>query len=241
MSESNEIKEQRKKKFLEKMQNKNKKNMMSNKEMRYNEPQNVPNFLNYPQNNFPQINNNQQPQNFQNFPQNYNHQYFNNYQGNQQNYFNPSINQNFQQQNNERDKYKEVNLKEKYTNLNKYQKNIDFIGKIKKVLLIILIFFHCAEVKYISNTKEFIMTFILIEFTTNLYQMILYQKRRKLIPNNQQNNQNSNTNKIENYTDYAINNFGYVDVGLKIFQILYEIISDICLIIFLNIINISIK
>ncbi len=226
MSESNDIKSQRKKKFLEKMANKNKnqgqKNISDN-------PQNTLN----PQNNIPQF----PPNLYQNNP-NQNH-----FSTNQNNLFNQTT----QDQNINKNQYKGIDYEEKYKKIKIYQSNIQLINKFKKVLLIIISICHCAKIELITNAKSFVTTFLIIEITCYGYQIILTKKRRKLISkdNNIQNfNENSNNEFINNiikYTDYAINNFGYVEKGFEIFQICYELIFDICLIIMLNIIIISIK
>ena len=226
MSESNDIKSQRKKKFLEKMANKNKnqgqKNISDN-------PQNTLN----PQNNIPQF----PPNLYQNNP-NQNH-----FSTNQNNLFNQTT----QDQNINKNQYKGIDYEEKYKKIKIYQSNIQLINKFKKVLLIIISICHCAKIELITNAKSFVTTFLIIEITCYGYQIILTKKIRKLISkdNNIQNfNQNSNNEFINNiikYTDYAINNFGYVEKGFEIFQICYELIFDICLIIMLNIIIISIK
>ena len=226
MSESNDIKSQRKKKFLEKMANKNKnqgqKNISDN-------PQNTLN----PQNNIPQF----PPNLYQNNP-NQNH-----FSTNQNNLFNQTT----QDQNINKNQYKGIDYEEKYKKIKIYQSNIQLINKFKKVLLIIISICHCAKIELITNAKSFVTTFLIIEITCYGYQIILSKKRRKLISkdNNIQNfNENSNNEFINNiikYTDYAINNFGYVEKGFEIFQICYELIFDICLIIMLNIIIISIK
>ena len=226
MSESNDIKSQRKKKFLEKMANKNKnqgqKNISDN-------PQNTLN----PQNNIPQF----PPNLYQNNPNQ------NQYSTNQNNLFNQTT----QEQNINKNQYKGIDYEEKYKKIKIYQSNIQLINKFKKVLLIIISICHCAKIELITNAKSFVTTFLIIEITCYGYQIILTKKIRKLISkdNNIQNfNQNSNNEFINNiikYTDYAINNFGYVEKGFEIFQICYELIFDICLIIMLNIIIISIK
>ena len=226
MSESNDIKSQRKKKFLEKMANKNQnqgqKNISDN-------PQNTLN----PQNNIPQF----PPNLYQNNP-NQNH-----FSTNQNNLFNQTT----QDQNINKNQYKGIDYEEKYKKIKIYQSNIQLINKFKKVLLIIISICHCAKIELITNAKSFVTTFLIIEITCYGYQIILTKKIRKLISkdNNIQNfNQNSNNEFINNiikYTDYAINNFGYVEKGFEIFQICYELIFDICLIIMLNIIIISIK
>ena len=227
MSEPNYIKEQRKKKFFEKMSNKNQHQIKKNIS---NYPQGI---LNYPQNNIPQY----PPNLYQNNPNQ--NQYF----ANQNNIFNQ-----FQQEPNiKKDKYKEIDYEKKYQKLNVYQSNIQLINNFKKLLLIIISLCHCANIKLISDAKSFITTFLIIEFTCYGYQIILNQKRRKIISinknieNNNQNNNNKFLNNVDKYTNIALNNFGYVDKGFEIFQIIYGLIFDLCLIIMLNIIIISIK
>ena len=226
MSESNDIKSQRKKKFLEKMANKNQnqgqKNISDNPQKTFN-----------PQNNNPQF----PPNLYQNNPNQ------NQYSTNQNNLFNQTT----QEQNINKNQYKGIDYEEKYKKIKIYQSNIQLINKFKKVLLIIISICHCAKIELITNAKSFVTTFLIIEITCYGYQIILTKKIRKLISkdNNIQNfNENSNNEFINNiikYTDYAINNFGYVEKGFEIFQICYELIFDICLIIMLNIIIISIK
>ncbi len=220
MSESNDIKAQRKKKFLEKMSNKN-------------QNQSQKNISSNPQNNIPQYPPNQYQNNLNQ------NQYFTN----QNNFFNQSP----QEQNMNKKNYKGIDYEEKYKKLNIYQSNIQLINKFKKLLLIIISLCHCAKIDLIANAKSFVTTFLIIEITCYGYQIILNQKRRKLIPrenNIQNNNQNSNNkfiNNVDKYTDFALNNFGYVDKGFEIFQIVYGLVFDFCLIIMLNIIIISIK
>ena len=214
MSEPNYIKEQRKKKFFEKMSNKNQHQIKKNIS---NYPQGI---LNYPQNNIPQY----PPNLYQNNP-----------------------NQIQQEPNIKKDKYKEIDYEKKYQKLNVYQSNIQLINNFKKLLLIIISLCHCANIKLISDAKSFITTFLIIEFTCYGYQIIINQKRRKIISinknieNNNQNNNNKFLNNVDKYTNIALNNFGYVDKGFEIFQIIYGLIFDLCLIIMLNIIIISIK
>ena len=223
MSESNDIKTQRKKKFLEKMANKNQNQGQKNVS---GGPQKT---LNNTQTNIPNLYQNNPNQN-QNFT-------------NQNNLFNQTT----QEQNIYKNQYKGIDYEEKYKKIKIYQSNIQLINKFKTFLLIIISICHCAKIELITNAKNFITTFLIIEITCYGYQIILTKKRRKLISkdnndqNFDQNSYNQFINNIVKYTDFAINNFGFVEKGFEIYEICFGFIFDICLIIMLNIIIISIK
>ena len=225
--ENQKIKEDRRRKFLEKMEKnkKNKKNnnddKISNQQTQNNTtPQNQAQSQNIMNNLFPGINNNLS-NNFMNQIKN-------------ENFFNNSINNNQGQ--------KQINFKNIMEETDKYDYMINFQNVIKRILIIILAIIHCLDYSPLNDIFVFKCTFIVLELSSVFFNKYYYTKkaelRQKMINTNQNEGQK---NQIEIVIQSLLNNFGFFSHFFVIIKAIKDIFNDISILLFVNIIYFIIK
>ena len=225
--ENQKIKEDRRRKFLEKMEKnkKNKKNnnddKISNQQTQNNTtPQNQAQSQNIMNNLFPGINNDLS-NNFMNQIKN-------------ENFFNNSINNNQGQ--------KQINFKNIMEETDKYDYMINFQNVIKRILIIILAIIHCLDYTPLNDIFVFKCTFIVLELSSVFFNKYYYTKkaelRQKMINTNQNEGQK---NQIEIVIQSLLNNFGFFSHFFVIIKAIKDIFNDISILLFVNIIYFIIK
>ena len=231
--ENQKIKEDRRRKFLEKME-KNKKNKKNNNDdktsiqqtqnnvMSQNQTQNQTQSQNIMNNIFPGINNNLS-NNFMN-------------QINNENFFNNIIN------NNNNQGQKQINFKNIMEETDKYDYMINFQNVAKRILIIILSIIHCLDYSPLNDIFVFKCTFIVLELSSVFFNTYFYTKkaelRQKMINTNQNEGQK---NQIEIVIQSLLNNFGFFSHFFVIIKAIKDIFNDISILLFVNIIYFIIK
>ena len=225
--ENQKIKEDRRRKFLEKME-KNKKNKKKNNDDKISNQQTQNNTT--PQNQA-------QSQNIMNnlFP-GINHDLSNNFmnQIKNENFFNNSINNNQGQ--------KQINFKNIMEETDKYDYMINFQNVAKRILIIILSIIHCLDYSPLNDIFVFKCTFIVLELSSVFFNKYYYTKkaelRQKMINTNQNEGQK---NQIEIVIQSLLNNFGFFSHFFVIIKAIKDIFNDISILLFVNIIYFIIK
>lgn len=172
-----------------------------------------------------------------------------NIQNNENNHYYKSPNQNRYEENNNFNIQKNINKNyhfegefdfdnELYT-FNKFGNYLEKTGYMKKILLFLITIFHISKVEFFSNYKIYILSFLIIEIFIFFQYKLFSSKRINLIKksNLNFNKYHKNIKKIKTEVDYYIDNNGNIGIGYDIFQIGYGLISDLCLIIILNILG----
>ena len=214
--ESQKIKEDRRRKFLNKMENKNKKN--KEKENNNNndttpEPQNESDIS-------PSVNNDL-TKNLLNQIEN-------------QNLFNNIINN----QNS-----KGIDFKNIIEETDKYDYMINFQNIIKRILIIILSIIHCINNSPLNNTFVFKWTFVVLELSSVFFNKYYYSKKvelRKKMMNNTNKNEGKQNN-IEIIIQALLNNFGFFSHFFVFFKAIKDLFYDISILIIINIIYLIFK
>ena len=225
--ENQKIKEERRRKFLEKMEKnkKNKKNnnddKISNQQTQNNTtPQNQAQSQNIMNNLFPGINNDLS-NNFMNQIKN-------------ENFFNNSINNNQGQ--------KQINFKNIMEETDKYDYMINFQNVIKRILIIILAIIHCLDYTPLNDIFVFKCTFIVLELSSVFFNKYYYTKKAELRQKMTNTNQNEGQkNQIEIVIQSLLNNFGFFSHFFVIIKAIKDIFNDISILLFVNIIYFIIK
>ena len=225
--ENQKIKEDRRRKFLEKMEKnkKNKKNnnddKISNQQTQNNTtPQNQAQSQNIMNNLFPGINNDLS-NNFMNQIKN-------------ENFFNNSINNNQGQ--------KQINFKNIMEETDKYDYMINFQNVAKRILIIILSIIHCLDYSPLNDIFVFKCTFIVLELSSVFFNKYYYTKKAELRQKMTNTNQNEGQkNQIEIVIQSLLNNFGFFSHFFVIIKAIKDIFNDISILLFVNIIYFIIK
>ena len=225
--ENQKIKEDRRRKFLEKME-KNKKNKKNNNDDKISNQQTQNNTT--PQNQA-------QSQNIMNnlFP-GINHDLSNNFmnQIKNENFFNNSINNNQGQ--------KQINFKNIMEETDKYDYMINFQNVIKRILIIILAIIHCLDYTPLNDIFVFKCTFIVLELSSVFFNKYYYTKKAELRQKMTNTNQNEGQkNQIEIVIQSLLNNFGFFSHFFVIIKAIKDIFNDISILLFVNIIYFIIK
>ena len=229
--ENQKIKEDRRRKFLEKMESRNKANKVNKKQSN-----NTNNFnTTIPQN---KIDNQQQNKN------NINNQspFFNitsnpNINNINQNQAKDLLNNIFNNQNK-----KEIDFKNIIEQTDKYDYMINFQNILKKIFIIILSVIHCLNYPPLNNIFVFKYTFVILELSSVFFNKYYYSKKadlRKMIidPNKDNEYQNQVTKIIQS----ILNNFGFVSQIFVYFKAIKDVFSDICILVIINSIYFIIK
>ena len=226
--ESQKIKEDRRRKFLDKMGNRNKTNKGEKNKTNNNlsKPQNEINFHQKNKNNNVQTQLFNAVTNPENFKLDKNSNLLKQNQGKTilNNIFN-------------KDNKNEIDFKNIIEQMDKYDYMINFQNIIKKILIIILSLIHCLKYSPLYNIFVFKYTFIILELSSAFFNKYYYSKkadlRKKMI--------NSNTNidsqnQVEKIIHFLLNNCGFLNQVFVVFKALKDIFSDISILIIINVI-----
>jgi len=231
--ENQKIKEDRRRKFLEKMESRNKANK-GNKKQSNNNPNN--NNTSIPQN---KIDTPQQNKNTINQSPFFNMASTPNINNINQNQAKDLLNNIFNNQNKNK---KEIDFKNIIEQTDKYDYMINFQNILKKILIIILSIIHCFNYPPLNNIFVFKYTFIILELSSVFFNKYYYSKKadlRKMIvdPNKDNEYQNQITKMIQS----ILNNFGFVSQIFVFFKAIKDVFSDICIFVIINSIYFIIK
>ena len=180
-------------------------------------------------NNIKYVQRNFNPQNKKN---NYESAIRNRYEENNNYTIQKNINRNY-------DYEEQFDFDKELNNFNQYGRYLEITGYMKKFLLFLITIFHISKVNFFSNHKIYILSFLIIELKIYFHYILFSSKRINIIKKNHINfnKYKKNIKKIKREVDYYIDNNGNVGIGYDIFQIGYGLISDLCLIIILNILG----
>ena len=222
--ESQKIKEDRRKKFLEKMNKLNKKekniNKLSNQNNQINPQAKTENLTNKPT--FFSNTINTSIENYRNI--------------NLDNNINNILNNN-----NQIKRKNEENVGIDFNNIieqtNKYDYMINFQNIIKRILMIILSIIHCFNYPPLDNAFVFKYTFIILELSSFFFNKYYYSKkvdlRKKL---NKSNNNIQQQNQMEKMIENLLNNFGFFNQIFVLYKAIKDFFTDISILFIINII-----
>ena len=187
---------------------------------------------------------NQMINNMNNIQRNFYHQNYKNSE------YSKSSNQNRYEENNNFNIQKNINRKynyeqeqfdfdEEFNKFKNYGRYLEITGYMKKILLFLITIFHISKVKFFSNYKIYILSFLIVEIKIYFHYILFSSKRINIIKKNHINfnKYQKNIKTIKREVDYYIDKNRKVGIGYDIFQIGYGLISDLCLIIILNILG----
>ncbi len=252
--ESHKIKEDRRAKFLAKMQNKNKskkdKKETDIKPPSEQKPQPIPQVNPIPQQPLPNLNNilnNNNSNNNSNSSNNNTNPDLSKFINNL-NSFSKMINTTLKgnsQDNTAADKTQfqpnyqntpKINYNEILEKTNQFDYMINFQSILKKILIIILTILHCLNYQPLNNSFIFKYTFIVLEMSSLLFNKYYNDQKNNLIKNIQNNNM---VGQPPAQTDLF--SFGIFNYVFFIFNLIRDIIADISIIIIINIMFFLIK
>lgn len=122
---------------------------------------------------------------------------------------------------------------QKYTNLTKLKQNIATTFYIKKVALVVLTIVHCLKFKMIYQWKNFLATVIITELTA-IFTMFTINNQIKKIAEIKENSPEEK-NQFEQVTNFFVSNFGFVDNIFSYYNIAFDLISDFSFIALINV------
>ena len=233
--ESARIKENRKAKFLSKMDFNN--NIIYNNSISYgqNPPENhqVNNFYNNPYQNSPyHINNNnadnESNNNYQNFNSFFQHQ--------QNNVLNNNPNNNFQFQYNQNEP--KINFSILLEKLNQLDYMINFQSILKKIFIIILTVLHLLNYSPLNNCFIFKYTLFVLEMSSLLFNKYYNEQKKNLTKNNlKQNNNNmfEQPSELIEVITIIFKNLRYFNQFFYLFKFLVDIIIDFSILLIINV------
>ena len=167
---------------------------------------------------------------------NYNRDY--SYNSNQNNKSRYEENNNLTYQRYLNENNKPATFEKEMNDFKKYGRFLENTEYIKKFLLILITIFHISKVKYFDNFKIYILLLLVVEIKIYFHFILFSSKRENIISKNKINfHKFEKEKKIKREVDFYINKYGNKDIGFNIFEIGYGLISDLSLIIFLNIIG----
>lgn len=123
---------------------------------------------------------------------------------------------------------------QKYTNLTKLKQNITTTFYIKKITLLVLIILHCLQFQMIYHWKTFLTTVIITELTA-IITMFKINSQIKKIAEIKENIPEENNNQFEQVTNFFVSNFGFVDSIFSYYNIAFDLISDFSFIALINV------
>ena len=259
--ESQKIKDNRKAKFLAKLERKNKTNkketikktqldnntninqspsqnniLPPQQNMQTNQPTNIPTYQANQNviNNTINTNNNLNDFNLNNMINNFN---------SLKNILNPNLNNNQQNNlfnNNEfmsnNKNTQKINYNEILEKYNQYDYMINFQSFLKKTLVIILSIIHCL--KYPPLNESFVLkyTLVVLEISSLLFNKYYNDQKKQLTSNYDSNMSGQPPDQIEKISEFLMNNFGFFNQAFLIANTIKDIFDDIAIMFIINII-----
>lgn len=235
--ESQKIKENRRAKFLAKMENKNK--TKKEKKETPSEPSSQP---------IPQPNPISQPKlpnlneiiNNTNINTNTNNPNLNTFITNLNSVskmINSTLKSNTNDNTPNNDNQSKINYNEVLEKMNQFDYMINFQSILKKILIIILTILHCLNYQPLNNSFIFKYTFIVLEMSSLLFNKYYNDQKKSLTRGVQNNNMAGQPpDQMEKLSQFIKNNFDIFNYVFFIFNLIRDIIADISIIIIINIV-----
>jgi hypothetical protein len=130
-----------------------------------------------------------------------------------------------------------INYNEVLEKMNQFDYMINFQSILKKILIIILTILHCLNYQPLNNSFIFKYTFIVLEMSSLLFNKYYNDQKKSLTRGTQNNNMAGQPpDQIENISQFIKNNFDIFNYVFFVFNLIRDIIADISIIIIINIV-----
>ena len=129
-----------------------------------------------------------------------------------------------------------INYNEVLEKMSQFDYMINFQSILKKILIIILTILHCLNYQPLNNSFIFKYTFIVLEMSSLLFNKYYNDQKKSLTRGVQNNNMAGQPpDQMENISQFIKNNFNIFNYVFFIFNLIRDIIADISIIIIINI------
>ena len=129
-----------------------------------------------------------------------------------------------------------INYNEVLEKMSQFDYMINFQSILKKILIIILTILHCLNYQPLNNSFIFKYTFIVLEMSSLLFNKYYNDQKKSLTMGTQNNNMTGQPpDQMENISQFIKNNFDIFNYVFFIFNLIRDIIADISIIIIINI------
>lgn len=235
--ESQKIKENRRAKFLAKMENKNKtkKEKKETPSEPSSQPIPQPNPISQPK--LPNLNEIINNANTNTNTNNPNLNTFINNLNSVSKMINSTLKSNTNDNSPNNDNQPKINYNEVLEKMNQFDYMINFQSILKKILIIILTILHCLNYQPLNNSFIFKYTFIVLEMSSLLFNKYYNDQKKSLTRGVQNNNMAGQPpDQMEKLSQFIKNNFDIFNYVFFIFNLIRDIIADISIIIIINIV-----
>ena len=235
--ESQKIKENRRAKFLAKMENKNKtkKEKKETPSEPSSQPIPQPNPISQPK--LPNLNEIINNNNTNTNTNNPNLNTFINNLNSVSKMINSTLKSNTNDNTPNNDNQPKINYNEVLEKMNQFDYMINFQSILKKILIIILTILHCLNYQPLNNSFIFKYTFIVLEMSSLLFNKYYNDQKKSLTRGVQNNNMAGQPpDQMEKLSQFIKNNFDIFNYVFFIFNLFRDIIADISIIIIINIV-----
>ena len=135
------------------------------------------------------------------------------------------------------DNQPKINYNEVLEKMNQFDYMINFQSILKKILIIILTILHCLNYQPLNNSFIFKYTFIVLEMSSLLFNKFYNDQKKSLTRGVQNNNMAGQPpDQMEKLSQFIKNNFDIFNYVFFIFNLIRDIIADISIIIIINIV-----
>jgi hypothetical protein len=129
-----------------------------------------------------------------------------------------------------------INYNEVLEKMNQFDYMINFQSILKKILIIILTILHCLNYQPLNNSFIFKYTFIVLEMSSLLFNKYYNDQKKSLTRGIQNNNMAGQPpDQMEKLSQFIKNNLDMFNYVFFIFNLIRDIIADISIIIIINI------
>jgi hypothetical protein len=130
-----------------------------------------------------------------------------------------------------------INYNEVLEKMSQFDYMINFQSILKKILIIILTILHCLNYQPLNNSFIFKYTFIVLEMSSLLFNKYYNDQKKSLTMGTQNNNMTGQPpDQMENISQFIKNNFDIFNYVFFVFNLIRDIIADISIIIIINIV-----
>jgi hypothetical protein len=130
-----------------------------------------------------------------------------------------------------------INYNEVLEKMSQFDYMINFQSILKKILIIILTILHCLNYQPLNNSFIFKYTFIVLEMSSLLFNKYYNDQKKSLTRGTQNNNMAGQPpDQMEKISQFIKNNFDIFNYVFFIFNLIRDIIADISIIIIINIV-----
>ena len=130
-----------------------------------------------------------------------------------------------------------INYNEVLEKMSQFDYMINFQSILKKILIIILTILHCLNYQPLNNSFIFKYTFIVLEMSSLLFNKYYNDQKKSLTRGVQNNNMAGQPpDQMEKLSQFIKNNLDIFNYVFFIFNLIRDIIADISIIIIINIV-----